>query len=520
MFHYRSSKDNALSCDLHIGLHHRVCELLLDELNEIPGKLLIFCNLHIHFDSPSRYDVARIMNLLRTAGLIQYVSSPTHRGGHILDVVIAREDENLLCSVQIDPCLLISCRTQSKKQTLPSKPISFPKFCNLHNQRFSADLSSKLSGVQMTDDLNKFISDADNIIKCVLDEHAPICSRKSMNRHCPKWCNDDVDAARREKRRAERKWRKALRLNPASDPLPYHEAKTLVASAVSDSKQAYYHDIFERSSPKDMFKAVNELLNKNKRVLPNAESSVELASAFCSFFTDKVRNIRKCIDDLNVHASVLGLVSAKPNTKLSSFNRVTFSNLEDVIRKLPDKTCSLDPLPTWLLKKHIPVLMPIILETVNSSLESGTFPSCLGQATVTPVLKKQSLNKDSLCNYRPISNIRFFAKVLEKVVAHQLHEYIDLNHLDNPRQSAYKKNYSTETALLSLQNDISRALDDKKATFLLSLDLSAVFDTLDHAILTERLHTHFGLSGFALQWFVSYIQNRTCSVAIDNSDSP
>jgi hypothetical protein len=164
--------------------------------------------------------------------------------------------------------------------------------------------------------------------------------------------------------------------------------------------------------------------------------------------------------------------------------------------------------------------MPIILETVNSLLESGTFPSCLGQATVTPVLKKQSLNKDSLCNYRPISNIRFLAKVLEKVVAHQLHEYIDLNHLDNPRQSAYKKNYSTETALLSLQNDISRALDDKKATFLLSLDLSAAFDTLDHAILTERLHTHFGLSGFALQWFVSYLQNRTCSVAIDNSDSP
>ena len=173
-----------------------------------------------------------------------------------------------------------------------------------------------------------------------------------------------------------------------------------------------------------------------------------------------MRNIRKYIDDLNVHASVLGLVSAKPNTKLSSFNRVTFSNLEDIIRKVPDKTCSLDPLPTWLLKKRIPVFMPIILETVNSSLESGTFPSCLGQATNTPVLKKQSLNKDSLCNYRPISNIRFLAKVLEKVVAHQLHEYIDLNHLDNPRQSSYKKNYSTETALLSLQNDISRALDD------------------------------------------------------------
>ena len=209
-------------------------------------------------------------------------------------------------------------------------------------------------------------------------------------------------------------------------------------------------------------------------------------------------DIRKCIDDLNVNASVLGLVFAKPNTKLSSFNQVTFSNVEDIIRKLSVKTCSLDPLPTWLLKKHILVLMPTILETVNSLLLSGTFPSCLTQATVTPVLKKQSLNKDSLCIYRPISNIHFLAKVLEKVVAHQLHEYIDLNHLDNPRQSAYKKNYSTETALQSLQNDISRALDDKKATFLLPLDLSAAFDTLDHAILTERFYTHYGLSGFAL----------------------
>ena len=72
--------------------------------------------------------------------------------------------------------------------------------------------------------------------------------------------------------------------------------------------------------------------------------------------------------------------------------------------KCPSKSCSLDPMPTWLVKQYLPVLMPILTKIVNSSLSSGSFPSRLRRAIITPILKKASLDKNTLGNYRPVSN--------------------------------------------------------------------------------------------------------------------
>ena len=84
-------------------------------------------------------------------------------------------------------------------------------------------------------------------------------------------------------------------------------------------------------------------------------------------------------------------------------------------------------------------------------------------------------------------------------------------------QSAYKRFHSTETALLKIHNDIICNMDNGKVTALTLLDLSAAFDTIDHAILLERLYGHFGISGTVLQWFKSYISNRQQRVHIDGS---
>ena len=120
------------------------------------------------------------------------------------------------------------------------------------------------------------------------------------------------------------------------------------------------------------------------------------------------------------------------------------------------------------------------------------FPEVLKQAIVTPIIKKASLDGNDLKNYRPVSNISFIGKVIEKAAISQINDHLRANDLEESLQSAYKMKHSTETALIKVKNDISSALDDNKAVFLVMLDLSAAFDTIDHDILLQRLNHGFG----------------------------
>ena len=137
-----------------------------------------------------------------------------------------------------------------------------------------------------------------------------------------------------------------------------------------------------------------------------------------------------------------------------------------------------------------------------------------------PLLKKTSLDCNILKNYRPISNLPFLSKVLERIVASRLKAHISSNSLDEPLQSAYKPGHSTETALLKVTNDILCALDTKQDVFLVLLDLSAAFDTVNHTILLERLHHRLGVTGNALMWFNSYLFDRKQAVMINSARSP
>ena len=136
-------------------------------------------------------------------------------------------------------------------------------------------------------------------------------------------------------------------------------------------------------------------------------------------------------------------------------------------------------------------------------------------ANVSPLLKKPSLERNELKNYRPVSNLAFVSRLIEKAVAVQLNDHLLENNLMEEFQSAYRKGHSTETALLRVQSDILCAVDQGKAAYLILLDLSAAFDTIDHDILLGYMETHLGICGTVLNWFQSYLCNRMQSVVID-----
>ena len=161
------------------------------------------------------------------------------------------------------------------------------------------------------------------------------------------------------------------------------------------------------------------------------------------------------------------------------------------------------------------MFIPIITDLVNKSLATGLFPTPFKQALVRPLTKKATLDKDIYKNYRPVSNLPYVSKLLEKVVAERLKVHIDKNGLNEVLQSAYKSGHSTETALLRVQNDILRAVDNGQGVFLILLDLSAAFDTIDHSILLNILEDDLGLHSTVLEWFRSYLSERSQSISID-----
>jgi hypothetical protein len=156
---------------------------------------------------------------------------------------------------------------------------------------------------------------------------------------------------------------------------------------------------------------------------------------------------------------------------------------------------------------------------INLSLSEGKFPDCFKAAIVSPLLKKYSLPHEELNSYRPISNLSFISKVLERIIHSRISSHLQTFPSISPFQSAYRKLHSTETALLRIYNDLLLSIDKQQVSALVLLDLSAAFDTIDHQILLTRLNFTFGLSDSALSVLSSYLTDRSQSVTINSESS-
>ena len=211
-----------------------------------------------------------------------------------------------------------------------------------------------------------------------------------------------------------------------------------------------------------------------------------------------------------------------PTTKdipiLQKFAPMSEKEVKEIIMSMKSRCCELDALPTSLLKRMIDVCLPSIMKIVNLSLEMGQFTYQWKLAIVRLLLKKLGLDLINK-NYRPVSNLSFLSKVIERVMLTQFNQHCDNYGLLPDYQSAYRSNYSCETSLLKLTNDILWNMENKQVTALVMMDLSATFDTVDHELLLEILHHRYGINDDALKWYNNYLRPRGFKLCVGNSYS-
>jgi len=162
---------------------------------------------------------------------------------------------------------------------------------------------------------------------------------------------------------------------------------------------------------------------------------------------------------------------------MDGFTPVSCEQVAAFIQELRCKYSSLDPIPTWLLRKCKEELVPFIAELCNTSFTMVTFPSSMKHAIVIPHTVKTVIN-----NYRSVSNLTFLLKLLERVASKQIASYLETHGLLPSHQSAHRVHHSAETALLKVHSDLISASDAGKVSLLAFLDMSSAFDTVDHNI--------------------------------------
>ena len=450
----------------------------------------------------------------------QYVTVPTHDAGHCLDVVIARDQEP--CVVEdlhvhdtgvSDHCAVIFTVSGS-----PPPPITKTVRARAFRECNMSELKDDLAAADIDlSSVSAAVESYNLTMQPLMDKHAPEVQKTVTIRPNTRWYKGYIRRQKVIKRRLERKFVKS---GLDDDKKAYRKQCDYISFLIDEAKTKFFcNKICEsKSNKKQLFDTAKELLHwKSEPKYPLDIPSDRLPFDFATYFSDKIVKINQQIksDSVQLLASEFEeYVHAE--SELLSFQATDAEEIERIIASM--SSASRNPSLIKACRAEIALTHARI---VNLSLEGAEVPDSLKNACIRPLLKKATLDPNSFKNFRPVSNIPFLSKVIEKVVADRLTRYLEDNYLFEPLQSAYKKFHSTETALLRVHNDITRSLEKRNVVVLLLLDLSAAFDTVCHDRLLHRLHSRFGISGKAYDWIKSYLCNRSQFVTIAGiSSSP
>lgn len=508
------------------GPYSAFLEELFDFLSDLSTRVnhvLIIGDFNIHVNTPNKSLPKAFLSHMDTLGYIQHIHEPTHKDGNTLDLVLSRGITVSHTTVLPYPISLSDHYLLKFQITLPQLPQSNLPSNSTYSTRNINDttaaalghiLSSTLTSLpaQITA-LDTYIETMDSIHLDALDSIAPLQTKTSRNRKPTPWFNNDTRRQKRICRKLERKWR-ILKLD--STHQQWRNNLVLYKSMLSQARTTYYSTLINnnKNNPRFLFNTVTKLTRK-----PTNTNTLFTPTQILNFFNSKIDNIRTQIGS-HTSKDLAPPTDHYPEPlppSFSQFSLVSLDTLSHLVLSAKSSTFPLDPITAKLNKDLFPINGPYHLNIINTSLFSGTVPSSYKSAVVKPLLKKPNLSPDILDNFRPISNLPFYSKILEKIVSLQLIDHLHSNNLFESCQSGFRKLHSTETALTKIINDLLMYSDSNTCSLLIQLDLTAAFDTIVHPILLNRMSTLLNITGTALSWFTSYLSDRTQCVSYGGS---
>ena len=289
-------------------------------------------------------------------------------------------------------------------------------------------------------------------------------------------------------------------------------------------KTKFYSDLFENSRKdlKNTWKTINNLISNNRktneinRIICNNityTSSTDIADAFNKFFCSigpeydshiPTSDIDPC-KFINVNYPQLFFLEPVSNIEVGYH-----------IHNLKNSKQDIDSISISIFKEYKESYSHIIADLINKCFETGLFPKPFKKAIVLPFHKKNS--PDIMANYRPISILPKFSKIIEKCLKTRLVHYFTRNNLFNPTQFGFLAEKSTQDALLYVTKKIYINLDEKLSTLAVYIDFSKCFDTLNRNILLKKME-RYGIRGMALELFKSYLDERYQAVKVNGVTS-
>lgn len=275
----------------------------------------------------------------------------------------------------------------------------------------------------------------------------------------------------------------------------------------------YYNDKVNFSSNKT--KAIWNLVNNSKKcksccselVINNTlvTDKTEIVNHFANHFSSVAEIARK----------KLGVISSSCTHDITSLNSMSFvpvsgRDVEKIIDSMKCKpSTGFDEISVKVVKYCKYELSDDLASLINRSVELGQFPSLLKKAIVIPIHKK--LDPKDVNNYRPISLLSVFSKIIEKAISVQLNSFLNkFNKLTNC-QHGFRSDYSTESALIEITQYIYDNMDKNHKVMAAFFDLNKAFDTLDFNFILDKMYA-IGIRGSLLDWFKSFLEFRKAIV--------
>ena len=327
---------------------------------------------------------------------------------------------------------------------------------------------------------------------------------------------------KKSSKRKQKLYAKFLKKRNEKTEKDYLDYKKLFESLKKRSKKMHYSNLIlkYKNNIKKTWQVIKEALGKEKSsqnlpktVLVNELSvtqSTSIAENFNKFFTEigpkLATNIKKSSKNFAHYL-------CKHLSELSE-HPLSINELKDAFFALKiNESAGYDNISFNIVKKCFGVLHKPLLHIFNCSIQTGIFPEKLKIAGVTPFFKGGD-NRE-LGNYRPISVLPCFSKILEKIMYNRLYKYLKENNILYKKQFGFQKNHSIEHAIMQLVDQISNSSENNQYTLGVFIDLSKAFDTVDHEILIAKLE-NYGIKENNLNWFKSYLENRKQFIRSDN----